>query len=327
MKDMKLIVRTGMLLSFCFLLSYPADAQKMLERIANKAKEKAGNVLERKTEEKVDEKIDQTFDKAEEAVSKKTEDSTSGKSAENQQQRMQGVLKGLGMSGEPVPVADSYTFPVKIQMHLESWNGQGKKESDGDFITYLSPGDANFAYEAISGDVGQKGKGIFILDFKNKASIMLSEEEGKKTGVVFGLSSLLNGELPKEETQPADGSATTSPLLNPHLTKTGRSKKILGYHCEEYHYDNPEENSEGNFWITNELEVKTGDFMGTLFKTASFSSGIGWGYLMESEAIDKKTKERSLMQVTDINTKINKNFNLKQYQITNMGSVNLPSGQ
>jgi hypothetical protein len=188
----------------------------------------------------------------------------------------------------------------------------------------MNPKDMNFAYEVLSGDVGNKGSGIFILDFKNKASIILSEEDGKKSGLIYGLNFMISNdseEINGEELEEVEFSS-----MNPYVSKTGRTKKILGYSCEEYRYDNPEEQVEGNYWITKDLDIKTKDFFGTLFKSTAWSSGLGWGYLMESESLDKQTGEKSRLEVTDIDPNANKKFSLSDYQMTNLGSINVPAG-
>ena len=50
-----------------------------------------------------------------------------------------------------------------------------------------------------------------------------------------------------------------------------------------------------------------------------------WGFIMESETINKNNNERSIMQVTDIDNNANKKFDLSSYQITNLGSMKIPN--
>jgi hypothetical protein len=67
--------------------------------------------------------------------------------------------------------------------------------------------------------------------------------------------------------------------------------------------------------------------MGTLLKSATYSRGMPFGFVMESESEDTKTGDRTLMRVTDIDTKANKQFSMGGYQITNLGSMKIPSVQ
>jgi hypothetical protein len=325
---MKRIIIICFVVPITLFASLNVSAQRVLERAINKAKEKIEQKAEEKVEQKVDEKIDEEIEKLEEKNRKEGEKVQPKETSEQRsQRRMQGILKGIGVTGEPVPYDESYTFSTKIQMHLETFDKSGKKTSDGEFITYMNPKDANFAYEVVSGDVGSKGKGIFILDFKNKASIILSDEEGKKTGLIYGLNFMIDENAAKDEFTTDEIENTEFTRLNPYVSKTGRTKKIQGYTCEEFHYSNPEEKQEATNWITKDLNLKTRDFFGSLFNAATFSHGMGWGYLMESESIDKETGEKTKMMVTDLSTNAGKKFIMAGYQVTNIGNINIPSGE
>jgi Tfp pilus assembly protein PilE len=303
-----------------------SHAQSLLERAAQKAKskleEKAAQRVEQKVDEKIDEKIDETLEE-----NNQNQSSSQESRDEKNQQRMQNIMKGLGVSGEPVPVEKDYAFSTMIRMHLQTIDGKGKTTSEGDFVTYVDPGATNFAYEILSEDIAEKGKGIFIFDMKNNASIMLNEENGKKTGLVYGLGAMMGDESAMQELTKEEEAAVENVTLNPYFKKTGRKKNIEGYSCDEYEYDNPEEQTKGNYWITNDLKFKSRDLYGTILKTAAWAPGIQGGQLMEAESTDKKTGEKSIMKVTEINQKASKKFTLAEYEVTNLGSITIPEGK
>lgn len=321
---MKTFLRITLLAAFAMMLIQPVSGQRILRSLREKVEERVEKKVEERAEKKVDEAIDKQLDKLEEAL----EDSAASAPAstdEERRQRMQNIMKGLGMSGEPVPVADNYRFDHMIQMHVESYDANGNKESDGEFITHLSPNSKSMAYQMISGDMGNPGQGMFIMDAENGATIILSEEDGKKTGIVYGLGTFFEtmGESMEEE---ADLDETPELYLaNPNVNKTGRTKTIAGYKCEEYKYS--DETSESNIWITKDLKMNTRDFFSTLFKTSLYSHGIPWGYMMEVTTNDKETGEKSFMQVTKVDNNSNKLFSLADYEITNLGSFNVPMGE
>ena len=318
---MKTFLRITLLAVFAMMLIQPANGQRILRSLREKVEERVEKKVEERAEKKVDEAIDKQLDKLEEAL----EDSAASaptSTDEERRQRMQNIMKGLGMSGEPVPVADNYRFDNMIQMHVESYDANGSKESDGEFITHLSPDSKSMAYQMISGDMGNPGQGMFIMDAENGATIILSEEDGKKTGIVYGLGTFFEtmGESIEED---ADLDETPeSYLANPNVNKTGRTKTIAGYKCEEYKYS--DETSESNIWITKDLKMNTRDFFSTLFKTSLYSHGIPWGYMMEVTTNDKETGEKSFMQVTKVDDNSNKSFSLADYEITNLGSFKVP---
>ncbi|MGD9930315.1 MAG: DUF4412 domain-containing protein [Mangrovibacterium sp.] len=314
---------TLLMILFGAVILFPAEAnsQNILNKLGKKVQDKISNKVEERVDEKVDEEVDKSLDKVLEGDSANKPVSEE----ERQQERMGKFMKGLGMSGEPVPVDNAYSFDSKIQMHIESYKGNGEKESDGDFITYVSPSMKNFAYEFVSGDIGTKGKGIFIMDLKNKAMIILSEEDGKKTGIVYGFDISELNTADYDAYEDLNEESIENINLNPYLKKTGRTKTIEGYKCEEYKYDNPEEDTEATFWMSKEVNMATRDWMSSIFKSAAYSHGMPWGFIMESEAINKETKERNIMKVTDIDQNANKKFDLSGYQITNLGSMKIPN--
>ena len=306
----------SLLMCVFLLLASVSNAQSILNRIGKKIKEK----VEQKTEEQVEEEVEQTID----GIFGK--DSTDNiENNENQPDNLNSILKGIGMSGEPAPIEDSYLFESKIQMHIETYDSNGKMESNGDLITWISPDIKNFAYEFISGDIENSGKGTFIMDIENQSMIILSEENGNTSGIVYGFDT---SDLDNTYEQPVENineESIQSINSNPYITKTGNSKTIEGYSCDEYTYDNPTENIEGIFWVSEDVNIMTRDLMGTILKSASYSSGMPWGFVMESESTNKNTNEHNLMKVTDLDNNANKTFKLSDYQITNLGSMTIPN--
>lgn len=328
---MKKLIKITVLALFAVAILTPAHGQRLLKRLQEKAQEKIENKIEQRVEKKVDEGIDNALDSIENSLEKKegteieSDSSTSSDREERMQQRMQGIMKGLGMSGEPVPYEENYNFDYKIQMHIESFNKSGEQTSTGEFITHLDPDSKSMAYEVVSGDMANPGQGMFIIDSENGAMIILNEENGEKTGIVYGIGAFFQtlGQTYEEEVDLSDSPETY--LANPNVKKTGRTKTISGYRCEEYVFK--DENTESEIWITKDLKMNTHDYFSTLFKTSLYSQGIGWGYMMEVTSLDKSNGNKSFMQVTDIDKNSNVSFDLSGYQVTNLGSFTMPAEQ
>ena len=306
----------SLLMCTFLLFASVSNAQSILNRIGKKIKEK----VEQKTEEQVEEEVEQTIGD----IFEKDSTDEAGNN-EKQPDNINSILKGIGMSGEPTPIENSYQFESKIQMHIETYNSDGEMESNGDLITWISPDINNFAYEFISGDIENAGKGTFIMDIENQAMIILSEENGNTSGIVYGFDTSNPTYSNNGSYEDLNNESTPNINANPYITKTGKTKTIEGCSCDEYTYDNPEEEVEGIFWISEDANIRTRDLMGTILKSASYSSGMPWGFIMESESTNKNTNERSLMKVTDLDNNANKTFKLNEYQITNLGSMSIPN--
>ncbi len=312
-----------MILLFAVSLSETVSAQGFLNKLSKKVQDKIENKVEDKVDQKVDEKVDENLDKV---FDGNADDDDPRSTSEKQNERLERMMKGIGMSGEPVPIENDYAFDSKLQMHIESYKKNGKKDSEGEFITYINPNGKNFAYEFIGGDMKQKGQGTFIMDFENKAMIMLTEEKGERQGIVYGfdMEGMMDSGFDTEAYEGMEDADMTNMAMSPYVEKTGRTKTVEGYRCEEYRYDNPEDQTKSSFWISKDVNIMTRDFMSTMMKSATFSHGMPWGFVMESESENTKTGERSVMRVTDIDTKANKQFSMGSYKITNLGSMKIP---
>ena len=324
---MKHLLIISLSVVFSVFMVQSASGQKLLRDIKNRAQQKVEDRVEQRANEKVDKEIDKQLDKVEEAIfndeEKKSENiENKGASNNNSEERLNNMMKRMGVGGEPVPVESTYTFDNLLQMHIESFDEKGKKISDGEFITHLSNDSKSMAYEFISGDMAQPGMGFIIIDAKNNATIILSEENGQKTGIIYGLGSFLQT-AGANNVDDIDFSETPETYLaNPNVEKTGRSKTIAGLSCEEYKYT--DENTVSNVWITKDLKMNTQDFFSTLFKTAVYSHGMGWGYMMEATSVNKENGEKSVMEVTKVDKNSNKKVVMSDYQVTNLGSFGVP---
>lgn len=296
-------------------LVQPAQGQRLLKNLSNKVMKKA----EDRFEKKADEKIDEGLDKAEDELLKESDNENNNSS--NGGFNLQNIMNNMGLSGDPVHIEDNYGFDHLIQMRIESFNKKGKKISEGEFITHMNSKAKSMAYQTISGDMADQSQGMFIIDTENGAMIMLNDEGTQKTGVVFGMEGYMNslGET-YEEVELED--TPDNYLANPNVKKTGRTKTIAGFKCEEFTYN--DEDMKSNIWITKDMKLNTQDFFSTLFKTSIYSHGMGWGYMMGSTTVDITSGEKSVMQVTKVDNNSKVKFTMSDYEITNMGSFQQP---
>lgn len=310
---------------FMIVFSESLLAQGFLNKLSKKVQNKVEQKVEKKVDDKVDEEVDKSLDRVFEG--EEEEVSSGSNDIDKQNERLQKLMNGMGMSGEPVPISDDYAFDSSLQMHIESYKKNGDKDSEGEFITYVDTDGKNFAYEFIGGDMKQKGHGMFIMDLENKAMIILSEESGERNGIVYGVdvTSFNDVDFDNETFDDIEKNDVKNIATSPYVEKTGRSKTIAGYRCDEYLYDNPEEETKASFWISKNVNIITRDFLNTMLKSATYSQGMPWGCIMESESQNTRTGERSVMRVTDINTNANKQFSMSGYNITNLGSMKMPA--
>jgi len=317
---MKHLFGISLSILLALFITQQATSQSLLKDLKKRTQRNIEKRVEDRANEKVDKEIDKQLDKVEDALF--SSDSTDV-SRKNNEKRMTDMIRQMGTGGEPITIEDSYSFDNLIQMHIESFNKNGKKTSEGEFITHLSSDSKSMGYEFVSGDMAEPGLGLIIVDVKNGATIILSEEKGKKTGLVYGLGTFYDT-IQTESLNDLDLSETPETFLtDPRVKKTGRTKTIAGFKCEEYKYT--DENSVSDIWITQDIKMNTKDFFSMLFKTSLYSHGMGWGYMMEATTVNKENDEKSTMTVTKVDKNSNKKVSMSDYQVTNLGSFAMPS--
>jgi hypothetical protein len=146
-------------------------------------------------------------------------------------------------------------------------------------------------------------------------SIMLSEDKNEKNGVVTGLD--LSQMVVPDSLKNTGGNVQ----LNEKVKKTGKTKTILGYKCDEYVYE--DEYDVSNVWITKDKTWKTGNLFGSVYKNPNLANGFPEGFVMEADTQHKATGDRSVLKVTEINEKIKKDIDLTGYQMVNLGSLRI----
>jgi hypothetical protein len=328
---MKNLIRICLLVIFGFFIANGSAAQGLMKGLKIKAQEKIEERVEQRANEKIDREIDKQLDNVEDELFKKEKEeeekdnngNSDSNGNNNSDERLTSMMKRMGVGGAPVPIKDGYSFNSLVQMNIESFDGTGKKISEGEFITHLSSNSKSMAYEFISGDMAEPGMGMIIVDAENNATIILSEEKGQKTALVTGLGTVFES-LKEENIEELDLTETPETYLaNPNVSKTGRSKTIAGFKCEEYKYT--DENSVSNYWITQDIKMNTKDFFSTLFKTSLYTHGMAWGYMMEATTVNTVNGEKSSMTVTKVDKNSNRKISMSDYKITNLGSFAPPA--
>ena len=308
----------------------PVSGQSLLERMAKHAKKKAQQEAEKRGEEQIDKQIEKAFDHVEKKYGKEERKEKHDSSGDHNA-AFNDMMKQMGVSSAPLTLEDNYDFSSSVTMNFKTYAKDGTLESDGDMVSYYNSGMDYIAYEFKDGTIknaNNEKTGLFILDFKNKATIILGTDNEEKSGIAYGLGNMINKEEFDAETKDNPQFKKDKEEFkgkNPYLKKTGNTKTIAGYKCDEYTYDN--EDVFSRFWITNEISWNNEDLLRYTFTSSIYSYAGTNGFLMESETTDKKTGEKMIYKVTEINNNISKDIDLSQYQITNLGNMNMPANE
>jgi len=198
-------------------------------------------------------------------------------------------LDALGLS-DNVDYESNYKFDSYIQMEVSEYKKNEKLKEKTVYDSYIDK-DGN-DYAMVFKD--ENNRSTIIFDTKNSAMLILSDNDGDKTGFAMGIDPEALAEEIEEQAEESE--------LNPYNAyKTGKKKEILGYKCEEYLVEDSA--SEVHMWASEELGKKVRKEMlnnkqtfGAAFYHASYVNGM----VLEYEITDKEDGGRTIMTVTDI---------------------------
>jgi hypothetical protein len=154
-----------------------------------------------------------------------------------------------------------------------------------------------------------------VMDGENKIFLMLSDINGMKMGMI--------SEIPDENTtvMGPDG----KPVKNykpPTFAKTGNTKVIAGYKCDEYSYKDDNDKSTGKVWFTKEANLKidkrgwNNSSMSYYYGSPVFNDGI----ILANEAYDDKGKLKMKSETKEINENFPHSIQVAGYTMRQMDS-------
>lgn len=297
-----------------------------LRNKANNAAWRAGRQADREIDKKINKKIDEevsdAFNKEDSAKNKKetsgtdTSGTSQSKSARgSSNDAMSRAMMGkMGISMErPANIKDKYDFKGNLVMTTQAWDENGESEGEMLYTTYFSDNQKSFAMDFKTED---KGNSRMIFDMENHMMIVLSEDDGEKTGMVMGID-------PNSATPSKDSSVTASNQSTPatadyysNFKKTGKTKTVSGYSCEEYVYEDNE--SKAEYWMTDDLPAELWANMFNNNTVAAVYAGKPSGFIMEWTNENKLNKEKSTMVVKEVNKNQNSSFSTVDYSFITM---------
>lgn len=289
------------LLVALFLIPINTEAQ-LLKNINRRAQRAAEDVAARKLVQKGEQEAEKALD----SLLKIENEENSGDA---------GYGSLMMQNTEDLPIRDVYDFETKVNYQMEVVsNGETSNmnyglwfSKDNEYMaTELENPDSNN-----SNNSGQAISMITVLDDENQLMVMLMEEQ--KIGQVMSMDQMKDV---IEEENTADQANTDFNALK----KTGRTKSILGYSCEEFTSEN--DGTKISLWVSNEVEL----FKKNMFYNLSKSLGGNTfkhipsdakGFMMEMDYENTKSGDKSKMTVVEIQEK-SKSIHTKDFQYMNL---------
>ena len=230
---MKNLNRIYVLVIIFASLSFSAEAQfiKKIQKAANKGIEKA-----------IQDKVEKEATKMTEKQLEKVFSDMYGDGSDSSSTGGFDMSKVLGGIGEPVDTEDEYEFFGYLVLEMISTNEKGKTEDPFLLKSYLAKSTDYTGMELID-PKNPKASTSMVFDVKNQASIVFLDNKGEKSSFAYKLDMDEVDEMVDEQMESKTDDYDVT------IEKTGNTKDILGYACEEYHVVS--EDGEGFYWITD----------------------------------------------------------------------------
>lgn len=210
------------------------------------------------------------------------------------------------MSGGKKEILPQYVFQQNVLMDMKSYDKKGnleeKKSSKMRWHFSTEP------YNAIE-QMDEKNKGAFsIFEVKKSQMVTLMDNDGSKVAMVSKIDTT------KAKEKNAENSAKSGPV-----TKTGRTKKVCGYTCEEW-VSTDEKGNKSEMWMSAEVPITMGGsfaMFGEQDKNMKSKMGSGnypAGYMMEFTSYDVNGEKFTMMAI-EVNLNAPKTISTQGYMV------------
>ena len=220
------------------------------------------------------------------------------------------MMDAMGLTGN-VAYETDYSFDAYIQMEITNYKKNGNVDNEIVYDNYLHKEDADYAMEFADGN----DKSIIIFDTKNSAMLILANSDGEKTG----FATTIDPEAMAERAEAyAEENEEDIDMDSYRPVKTGKTKQILGYSCDEYLVE--DEETEVHMWVSEKLGnemrkewMNNQQTFGTMFTHAYALNGM----VLEYDVMEKNG-EKTIMQVTKIDMNHSHAVSTSGYTIMSM---------
>jgi len=301
----------SLLIALCFSLNLSAQ---VVDKTEEKAKKKAN--------QRVDKKIDKQIDKGLDAIEglfgnkKKKRKEKNEKGSQNDSpssNQMESVMSMMGTEN----IDRTYEFDHNFRLKIENYK-KDKLDSEMIMKMYINEQTSSMGVKLEGAEAEQVD--FMVYDMKGQEMLTMMNNDGQKMGM-----RIVTKDNPGAENDQVD-------TPNIRFEKTGNSKSISGFDCDEYkliYESDTEDENQGDqfFWITDETEA---DWIKSMTKMATHSPNMPVNYgvpntypdgsvIQMVQTMDNE-EEKSVVTVLEMNMNDSFSFSTKGYPFMQMPS-------
>jgi hypothetical protein len=258
-----------------------------------------GWIIRRAIDRKIEHKVDSAVDKSERDEYKARQEAAKNDTTKGSGTHKTGTKEtGRGLFGGKIDIKynDEYKFTGRIYMQMETYDKKDVMKAD--YYTYFSNNSLTAGIDMIPVDVKEGNKSVpttFVFDGDNRCFMMLLQNEDSKTGMI--------STLPSDSAMAAQ--AKNQKETNPEkavITKTGNSKVIAGYKCDEYKIVEGNKEGYSNVWMTKDVKIKADKkYWGKAGVPTYYNyPGFEGATMLAMDGFDKNNKPTMKMETKEI---------------------------
>ena len=220
-----------------------------LNRVINAGTKTVDKEINNKIDTAVNKEVVKAQDKQIEEAKNQSDNQSTDQNANQGKPERKGINLGGLMGGKVTSrYNESYTFNNRIFMQMEMYDK--KDVTKMDYYIYFSDASPTAGFESKMIGTSDDGQQVtvtssYVFDGENKSFIIMTDMGTMKMGII--------SEVP-DETATQGQAAEKTPKAT--ITKTGNSRVIAGYKCDEYLYKDNESKNYGKLWVTRDLKLK-----------------------------------------------------------------------
>jgi hypothetical protein len=218
-------------------------------------------------------------------------------------------LGNLGIGKVDLKYKDEYSFDGSIYMQMETYD---KKEvTKMDYYTYYNSTTPNAAIEVktVSDNKdSSQGNSVFVFDGENKCLLILTEKDGNKSGIISA--------IPSDSALKAQDEG--KPVTQPTIVKTGKTRVIAGYKCDEYKVTDVEDKTYSNVWASKDVDLKADRSNWSKSGMPAYTSEFEGGLVLAMETYDNKDVLQMKTETIEIKPNIKHSVSPTGYSLIQM---------
>ncbi len=307
-------------------MCFSATAQnKTVERTKERAKNKTNNRIDNKIDKKLDEGLDaleglfKRKKKKKKKKEKESDNSSNQPTETTEENDGTDFLNQMLGGGGNINIASSYNFNSNFVMRMQTYKQSGKENGDM-FMRYYNSTDPNYMamemMEATKEGQAKPIKSKIIVDGAQQAMITIMDDQNQ--AIIMKMPNVEDYQQAQQQEQNSEEA-----MKDIKITRTGRTKNILGYTCSETIMETNDMKAVS--WTTKQVNISQFKAFAGMFiqkkKEKNQLMAMPTEFTMEMESTDKKTGEKTKMTVTEVNQNQNSSINMSQYKVMDMSGL------